>query len=117
MELASKVLVQIAFNTGLKIKESKTSVIEKSTHGEFSPQALHANSRQFKLAVIFLNEYDGFSNVTNENKKPYFTTSKNDEVFSITNLPPRGYELESSKEELKRTFIESSFFQKKFIPL
>ena len=53
MELPSKLLEQIAFNTRPKIEEHMLIVMNKSTHEEPSSQPLQTNNKQFKIAVIF----------------------------------------------------------------
>ena len=44
MELPSKILEQIAFNTRLKIEEHMLAVIDTSTYEEHLAQPLHTNS-------------------------------------------------------------------------
>ena len=68
MELPSKLLKQIAFNTRLKIEEHLLVVMDKSTHEEHLDQPLQTNNKQFKIAVTFLTVYDGNFNITNLNK-------------------------------------------------
>ena len=72
MELPSKLLEQIAFNTRPKMEENMLIVKDKSTHEEHLSQPLQTNNRQFKKAVIFLSGYNGIFNVTNENNKFFF---------------------------------------------
>ena len=71
VELPSKILEQIAFNTRTKIEEHLLNVMDKRTQEEHLSQPLHTNSKQFKLAVTFLTGYNGKFNVTNKNKKFY----------------------------------------------
>ena len=54
MELSSKLLEQIAFNTRPKIEEHMLIVMDKSIHEEHLSQALQTNNKQFKLAINFL---------------------------------------------------------------
>ena len=68
MELPSKLLEQIAFNTRPKIEEHMLIVMDKSTHEEHLFQPFQTNNKQFKIAVTFLSGYNGIFNVTNENK-------------------------------------------------
>ena len=57
MELPSKILEQIAFNTGPKIEEHMLIVMERSTHDEHLPQPLQTNHKHFKIEVRFLTGY------------------------------------------------------------
>ena len=72
MELVSKLLEQIAFNTRRKIEEHMLIVMDKSTHEEHLNQPLQTNNKQFKVAVIFLTGFNGIFNLTNSNIKFYF---------------------------------------------
>ena len=54
MELPSKMLEQIAYNTRPKIAEHMLIVMDKSTHEEHFYQPLQKNNKQFKIAVTFL---------------------------------------------------------------
>ena len=89
MELPSKLLEQIAFNTRPKIEEHMLIVMDKSTHEEHLSHPLQTNNKQFKIAVTFLTRYNGIFNVTSKNNKFYFTKSINDEdgYIKITILP------------------------------
>ena len=69
MELPSKILEQVAFNTRRKIEELMLIVIDKSTHEEHLSQPLQTNNNQFEIAVTFLTGYNGIFNVTNSDKK------------------------------------------------
>ena len=53
MELRSKLLEQIAFNTRPKIEEHMLIVMDKSIHEEHLSQSLQTNNKQFKIAVTF----------------------------------------------------------------
>ena len=79
MELASKLLERIAYNTRPKIEEHMSIVMNKSTHEEHISQSLQTNKKQFKIAVTFLTGHNGIFNVTNANIKFYFTKSISDE--------------------------------------
>ena len=107
MELPSKLLEQIAFNTRPKIEERMLIVMDKSTHEEHLFQPLQTNIKQYKIAVTFLSVYNGIFNVTNPNNKFYFTKSVSDEdgYFQIT-IPPGAYEIESLNKEIKRIIID-----------
>ena len=67
MELPSKVLEQIAFNTKSRNEEHMIIVRDKSIHEERLSQPLQTNNKQFKIAVTFLNGYNGIFNVTDKN--------------------------------------------------
>ena len=54
MELPSKILEQIAFNTRSKIEEHMLIVTDKSTPEKHLSQPLQTNNKQFKIAVTFL---------------------------------------------------------------
>ena len=107
MELRSKLLEQIAFNTRPKIEEHKLIVMDKSTHGEHLSQPFQTNNKQFKIAITFLTGYNGIFNVTNKNNNFFFVKSITDEdgYIQIT-IPPGAYELESLNNEIKRIIID-----------
>ena len=67
MELPSKILEQIAFNTRPKIEEPLFIIMDKSTHEEHLLDSLQTNNKKFKLAIFFLAGYNGIFNVTNLN--------------------------------------------------
>ena len=87
MELPSKLLGQIAFNTKSKIEEHMLIVMDESTHEEHLYQPLQTNNEQFKKAVTFLTGYNGIFNVTNSNNKFYFMKSIIDEDGFFFKLP------------------------------
>ena len=107
MELPSKLLEQIAYNTRPKIEEHMLIVMDKSTHEEHLFQPLQTNNKQFKRAIIFLSAYNGIFNVINLNNKFYFTKSiTDDNHFMQITIPPGAYEIESLDDELKRINID-----------
>ena len=110
MELPSKLLEQIAFNTRPKIEEHMLIVMDKSTHEEHLSQPLQTNNKQFKVAVTFLTGYNGFFNVTNANNKFYFTKSITDDDHIIITIPPGAYEIESLNNEIKRIIIDQEHY-------
>ena len=55
MELPSKLLEQIAYNTRAKIEEHMLIVMDKSTYEEHLFQLLQTNNKQYKIAVTFLS--------------------------------------------------------------
>ena len=111
MELPSKLLEQIVYNTRPKIQEHMLIVMDKSTHEEFLSNPLQTNKRQFKIAVTFLTGYNGIFNVTNSNNKFYFKKSISDEggYIKIT-IPPGAYEMEALDKELKRIIIDEEHY-------
>ena len=117
MELPSKLLEQIAFNTRPKIEEHMFIVVNKSTHEEHLSQPLQTNIKQFKIAVTFLTGYNGIFNVTNENNKFYFkkTISIDDGFIKITK-PSGAYEIESLKNEIKRIIIDAEHYTQATYP-
>ena len=117
MELPSKLLEQIAYNTRPKIEEHMLIVMNKSTHEEHLSQPLQTNIKQFKFAVTFLTGYNGIFNVTNENNKFYFkkTISDDDGFIKIT-IPPGAYEIESLNNEIKRIIIDPEHYTEATYP-
>ena len=111
MELPSKLLEQIAYNTKPKIEEHMLIVMHKSTHEEYLYQPLQTNNKQFKIAVTFLTGYNGIFNVTNSNNKFYFKkTITNEEGFIQITIPPGAYEIESLNKEIKRIIIDEGYY-------
>ena len=112
MELPSKLLEQIAFNTRPKIEEHILIVMNKSTHEEHLFQPLQINNKQFKIAVTFLTGYNGIFTVTNENNKFYFLksiTDDDDDLIQIV-IPQGAYEIESLDKEIKRSIIDQEHY-------
>ena len=116
MELASKLLEQIAFNTRPKTKEHMLIVMDKSVHEEHLSQPLQTNNKQFKIAVTFLTGYNGIFNFTNDNNKFYFKKAIQDEDFIQIRNPPGAYEIESLNDEIKRIFIEKGHYTENNYP-
>ena len=116
MELPSKLLEQIAFNTRSRIKEHMLIVMDKSTHEKHRTQPLQINNRQFEIAATFLSGYNGLFNVTNRNKKFYFKKSLVDEDFIQIRLPPGAYEIESLNREIKRIIIDNEHYTESTYP-
>ena len=82
MELPSKLLEQIAYNSKIaKNEEHMLIVMDKSTHKEPLAQPLQTRNKQFKIAVTFLSAYNGIFNVTNKNNNFYFKKSLIEEDF------------------------------------
>ena len=110
MELPSKLLEQIAFNTRPKLEEHMLIVMDKSTHEENLSQPLQTNKKQFRIAITFLTGYNGIFNVTYLNNKFYFKKSFNDGNFIQITIPPGAYEIESLNNEIKRIIIDESYY-------
>ena len=110
MELPSKLLEQIAFNTRPKIEEHMLIVMDKSTHGEHLFQPFQTNNKQFKIAVTFLTGYNGIFNVTTENNTFYFLKSITDDDHIKITIPPGAYEIESFNNEIKRIIIDQELY-------
>ena len=111
MELTSKLLEQIAFNTRPKIEEHILIVMNKSTHEEHLSQPLQTNNKQFKIAVNFLTAYNGMFNITSKNNEFYFSKSITDGTrFNHLTIPQCAYEIESLNKEIKRVIIGKGFF-------
>ena len=107
MELPSKILETIAYNTKPKIEEHMLIVMDKSIHEENLSQRLQANNKQFKIAITFLTGYNGIFNNTYKNNIFYFLTPAS-MLYHII-ISPGVYELESLNEEIKRIIIEEGF--------
>ena len=111
MELPSKLLEQIAFNTRPKIEEHMLIIMNRSTHEEHLFQPLQTNNKQFKIAITFLSAYNGIFNVTNSNNNFYFTKSiTDDDHYIMITIPPGAYEIESLNDEIKRIIINDEHF-------
>ena len=111
MELPSKLLEQIAYNTRKRIEEHILNVMKKSTHEEHLAKPLQTNNKQFKTAVTFLTGYNGIVIVTNENNKFYFKkTISDDDGFIKMTIPPGAYEIESLNNEIKRIIIDGEHY-------
>ena len=116
MELPSKLLEQIAFNTRPKIEEHMLNIMDKSTHEEHIFQPLQTNNKQFKIAVTFLSGYNGIFNVNNKNNKFYFKKNLVDEEFYQIRIPEGAYEIESLDAESKRILIDKEHFTESDYP-
>ena len=102
MELPTKLLEQIAFNTKPKNEEHMLIVMDKSTHEEHLAQPLQISKKQFKIAVTFLTGYNRIFTVTDRNNKFYFIISGTDKDGYIQIQISFGvYELENRIMKLK----------------
>ena len=111
MELPTKILEQIAYNTRSRIEEHILIVMKKSTHEEHLAQTLQTNNKQFKIAVTFLTGYNGIFKVKNENNKFYLKkTISDDDVFIKITIPPGAYEIETLNNEIRRIIIDEEHY-------
>ena len=117
MELPSKILEQIAFNTRTKIEEPSLIVMDNSTHEEHLYQQLQTNIKQFKIAVTFLTGYNGNFNDTNKNDEFYFKKSLVEEDFLQIRIPEGAYEIESLNKEIKRILIDKEYYTEANYPI
>ena len=117
MELPSKLLEQIVFNTRPKIGEHMLIVMDKSTHEEHLSQPFQTKNKQIKIAVTFLSGYNGISNVTSDNNNFYFTKSiTDDDHYIMITIPPGSYEIESLNDEIKSIIIDNKYFTSENYP-
>ena len=116
MELSSKLLEQIAYNTRPKIEEHMLIIMDKSVHEEHLFEPLQTNNKQFKVAV-FLSGYNGIFNVTSKNNKFYFKKSIIEEDFIQITIPSGAYEIESLNEEIKRIIIDKEYYTDENYPI
>ena len=116
MELPSKILEQIAFNTRPKIEEHMLIFMDKSVHEEHLSQPLQTNNKQFKIAITLLTGYNGIFNVTNTNNNFYFKKAIKDEDFIQISIPPGAYEIESLDAEIKRIITEKGHYTESDYP-
>ena len=117
MDLPSKILEQIAFNTRHKIEEHILIIMDESTHEEHLSQPLQTNNKQFKIAITFLSAYNGIFNVTNLKNKFYFTKSISDyEHYIVISIPQGAYEIESLNDEIKSIIINDERFTEDTYP-
>ena len=111
MEVPSKLLEQLAFNTRSKIKEHLLIVMEKPTHEEHLSQPIQTNYKQYKIAVTFLTVYNGIFNITSKNIEFYFIKSITDkDGFIQITIPPGAYEIEALNNEIKRIIINEEHY-------
>ena len=109
MELPSKRLKIIVFNTRHKIGEHMLIVVVKFTHEEPLPQPLQTNNKQFKIAVTFVISYKGIDNVIRKYDIFIFIFVFKDAEFNATHIPPGAYEIESLNIEIKRIIINKAY--------
>ena len=103
MELPTKILEQIAFNTRPETEEHILIVMDKSIYEEHLAQTIQTKNKQFKIAVTFLTGYEFIFIVTEKNNQFYFAKSITDEDrFIQINNPQGAYETESLSDVIKR---------------
>ena len=110
MELPTKILEQIAYNTRSRKEEHILFVLDKSTHGEHLSEPLQTNNKQFKIAVTFLTACSGIFNVTSKNINFYFLKSITDDYHIKISIPPGAYEIQSLDREIKRIILEEGHY-------
>ena len=91
MDLPSKLIDQIAFNTSPRIGEHMLIVMVKSHQEGHLSQPLQTHNKQFKKTVTFLTGYNGFPNVTN--KKMVFVSVFEGAEYNIIDNLPGAYEI------------------------
>ena len=106
MELPSKRLEELAFNTRPKIGEHMLIVMEKSTHVKKSSQPLQTNNEQFQNDVNLFTGNNGIFNVTNINNTLNFAKSIQDDDLSQIVIPSGAFALE------RRIFIRKLFYRR-----
>ena len=117
MQLPSKLLEQIAFNTRPKIEEHMLKVMDKSTQEEHLSQPIQTINKQFKIAVTLCTGYYGISNVANSNIRFYFKkTITIEDGFIQINISPGAYEIEFLNNEIKRIIIDESHYSENDYP-
>ena len=111
MELPTKLLEQIAFNTRPKIEEHMWIIMDESSHEEYFYQPLQTNNNQFIIAVTFSTGYNGIFNVTDKGNKFYFLKSITDKDGYVQITNPKGsYEIESLNNGIKRIIIDEGHY-------
>ena len=92
-------------------------VMDKYSLEEQLSQPLQANDKQYKTSVTFLVGYKDTFNVTNKNKKFYFTVSIKDDDLNQKTIPIRASGIENLNCEMKRVFFMKVLLQKLHIRL
>ena len=89
MELPSKLLEQIAFNTRPEVEERMLIVMDKNTHEEhlFQPtQTKKNNFRYIYIYISFLTAYNCIFKVRNLNNEFYLAKSITEEYFTVISI-------------------------------
>ena len=116
MDLPSKFLEQMAYNTRSRIEEHLLIVMYKSTLEEHLFQPLQTNNKQLKLAITFLSGYNSLFNVSDKNNKFYFLKSITDDDYIQITIRPGIYEIEALDEEIKRVIIDEGHYTESDYP-
>ena len=116
MELPSKLLEKVVYNTRSRIEEHILIVMDKPTREEHLSHPLQTNNKQFKIAVTFLTGYKGIFNVKSLNNKFYFKKAFNEGDFIQITIRHRAHELESLNNEIKRVIIEEGYYSENNYP-
>ena len=117
MELPTKKLEQIAFNTRPKFEEHGSIVMYKSTQEENLTQPQQTKNKQFKNAVTFLTGYIGIFFVTDKINKFYFAKSITDkDGLNQISSPQGAFELESLNDEFRMIIIDEGPFTEVYLP-
>ena len=118
MELPSKLLEQIAYNTRDKIEEHILDVRDIPTREEHLSQPLQTKIEQFVIAITFLTGYNGVFNVTNSNIKFNFKKTITDEDgFIQISIPQGAYEIENLSKEIRRIITDKEYYPEANYPL
>ena len=96
MEIPTKILEQIAFNTRSKIEEHILIVMKESIHEENLSQPLITNNKDFMVGVTYLTGYNGIQNINENNNRFYYITPDNNLKEII--LPPGNYSVVLEKK-------------------
>ena len=118
MEVPSKLLEQIAFNTRPKIEERMLIDMDKFVMKSTYLNRYKLIINNFKVAIMFLTGYKCIFNVTDKNKKYYFIKSITDRdgYIQIT-ISPGAYKIESLNNEIKRIIIVEEHYTESNYPL
>ena len=116
MDLPTKLLEQIAFNTRPKIEEHMLIVMDKVIHEEHLSHPLQTNIKQFKIAVTFLTGYNGIFIVTISSNKFYFKKKLIEEDFIQITFPQGHYGIQSLNDEIKKIIIDKGHYSKDDFP-
>ena len=110
MELPSKLIEEVAFNTRLKIEDHRFVVMYKSVHEEHLSQPLQTKNKQFQTTVTFLTSYKGVFKASDKNNIFQYKRSISDDDFKFINKTGGAYDNESLNDEIKRIIIKECYF-------
>ena len=106
MELQSKFLEEMDFNTRASTEEHMLIAMDKSIHEENFSQSLQTNNEQFKVAVTFLTSYNDVFDVTSKKFQFSFTSVFEVAENSTISILPGANELQSLIVEIRRIILE-----------